>query len=125
MSNVQSLTDRKDLMRRAAERFGHRTPQPHPMDERLTAQSEAAYSAHADRRIPSAASLVDVALSVRASVLGEVLLLENVLTAARERGGIDPGVLELLELVVDHGHEHTVALADTVRALAPVGDAAA
>ncbi|MFD4528413.1 hypothetical protein ACFWP7_31745 [Streptomyces sp. NPDC058470] len=119
MSNVPSLAERKDLIRRAAERFGHREQQPHPLDERLAAQSEAAYAAHADHRIPSAASLVDVALSVRASVLGEVLLLENVLAAARERGGIEPGVIELLEDVVDGGHQHTIALAAGVRALAP------
>lgn len=120
---VQTLADRQALRRRAAELLGYRAPQPHPMDERLVAQSEAAYAAHADHRIPKAASLMDVALSVRASVLGEVLLLENVLAAARERGGIEPGVIELLEDVVDGGHEHTVALADVVRALAPAAPA--
>ncbi len=125
MSNVPSLAERKDLMRRAAERFGHREQQPHPMDERLAAQCEAAYEAHADQRIPQAASLVDLALSVRASVLGEVLLLENVLKAARERGGTEPGVIELLEDVVDDGHQHTIALAAAVRALAPTETAAA
>ncbi|MFE7076925.1 hypothetical protein ACFU96_43235 [Streptomyces sp. NPDC057620] len=125
MSHVPSLAERKELKARAADRFGHRVPQPHPLDERLTAQSEAAYAAHAGHRIPKAASLVDVALSARASVLGEVLLLENLLAAARERGTVDPAVIEVLEDVVDDGHQHTIALADAVRALTPAGPVAA
>ncbi|MFI9176138.1 hypothetical protein [Streptomyces lincolnensis] len=116
---VQSLADRQKLRRRAADRFGYRAPQPHPMDERLAAQSEAAYKAYADRRVPKAASLMVLVLSVRATVLGEVLLLENILATAREHNTVDPDVIVLLEDVVDAGHEHTIALADVVRSLAP------
>ncbi|MFI8194702.1 hypothetical protein ACIF8T_39400 [Streptomyces sp. NPDC085946] len=56
-------------------------------------------------------------LDVRGRVLADVLYLEGVLAGARNRG-LPPELIERLQDAVDHGHELTVLLADTVRAAA-------
>ncbi|MGW8985132.1 hypothetical protein ACWGQ9_21005 [Streptomyces parvus] len=57
------------------------------------------------------------ALDVRGRVLADVLYLEGVLAGARNRG-LAQELIERLEDAVDHGHELTVLLADTVRTTA-------
>ncbi|MCZ4098030.1 hypothetical protein [Streptomyces sp. H39-C1] len=61
-------------------------------------------------------------LDVRGRVLADVLYLEGVLVGARNRD-LEPELIERLADVVDHGHELTELLADTVRTTAAVNAA--
>lgn len=116
---------RRSLMDAAAARFGWRraygdTPD---VDTLLTEQSETAYTKAADHAALATAKNTDAlavqpgVLDARGRILADVLYLEGVLTGARNRG-LAPELIERLEDVVDHGHELTVLLADTVRATA-------
>ncbi|MEU3188652.1 hypothetical protein ABZ707_31315 [Streptomyces sp. NPDC006923] len=116
---------RRSLMEAAAARFGWRrgygtTTQ---VDALLTEQTETAYTEAADHAALATAKNADVlavqpgVLDVRGRVLADVLYLEGVLAGARNRG-LPPELMERLEDAVDHGHEMTVLLADTVRTTA-------
>ncbi|MEU1129578.1 hypothetical protein ABZ383_06885 [Streptomyces sp. NPDC005900] len=116
---------RRSLMEAAADRFGWRraygtTTQ---VDALLTEQTETAYTEAADHAALATAKNDDVlhvqpgVLDVRGRVLADVLYLEGVLTGARNRC-LPPELIERLEDAVDHGHEMTVLLADTVRTTA-------
>ncbi|MEE6269159.1 hypothetical protein V2E29_26425 [Streptomyces diastatochromogenes] len=116
---------RRSLMDAIAERFGsYRVyDDPTDIDALLTAQSETAYTeagdhaALATKKNHDALAVQPGVLDVRGCILADVLYLEGVLTGARNRG-LPPELIERLEDVVDHGHELTVLLADTVRATA-------
>ncbi|MCX5589574.1 hypothetical protein [Streptomyces erythrochromogenes] len=116
---------RRSLMEAAAARFGWRRAYGHTtqIDALLTEQSETAYTEAADHAALATAKHDDVlavqpgVLDVRGRILADVLYLEGVLTGARNRG-LPPELIERLEDVVDHGHELTVLLADTVRTTA-------
>ncbi|MFF7452051.1 MULTISPECIES: hypothetical protein [unclassified Streptomyces] len=116
---------RRSLMDIAAERFGWRraygtTTQ---VDELLTEQTETAYRAAAGHTALATAKNTDVlavqpgVLDARGRVLADVLFLEGLLAGARNNG-LAPELIERLEDVVDHGHELTVLLADTIRTTA-------
>ncbi|WP_331762448.1 hypothetical protein [Streptomyces sp. NBC_01508] len=116
---------RRSLIEAAAARFGWRrayggTTQ---VDSLLSEQTETAYTGAADHAALATAKNTDAlavqpgVLDVRGRVLADVLYLEGVLTGARNRG-LPPELIERLEDAVDHGHEMTVLLADTVRTTA-------
>ncbi|MGI5532523.1 hypothetical protein ACQEVX_35680 [Streptomyces syringium] len=116
---------RRSLMEAAAARFGWRraygtTTQ---IDALLNEQTETAYTAAADHAALATAKNADAlavqpgVLDVHGRVLADVLYLEGVLTGARNRG-LPPELIQGLEDAVDHGHELTVLLADTVRTTA-------
>ncbi|MEV7683219.1 hypothetical protein AB0O64_32460 [Streptomyces sp. NPDC088341] len=118
---------RRSLMDAAAARFGWRrvydtTTQ---VETLLTEQTQTAYTEAPDHAaLATAKNAHELAvqpgvLDVRGRVLADVLYLEGVLTGARNRG-LAPALIERLEDVVDHGHELTVLLADTVRTTAAV-----
>ncbi|WP_329156376.1 hypothetical protein OIU91_42980 (plasmid) [Streptomyces sp. NBC_01456] len=116
---------RRTLMEAAAARFGWRRAygDTADVDGLLTEQTETAYTGAADHAALATAKNADVlavqpgVLDVRGRVLADVLYLEGVLTGARNRG-LPPELIERLEDAVDHGHEMTVLLADTVRTTA-------
>ncbi|MFE3995166.1 hypothetical protein ACFXPW_26225 [Streptomyces goshikiensis] len=116
---------RRSLMEAAAARFGwrHAYGDTTAVDELLTEQTETAYTEAADHAALATAKNSDVlavqpgVLDVRGRVLADVLYLEGVLAGARNRG-LPPELIERLEDAVDHGHELTVLLADTVRTTA-------
>ncbi|WP_331747482.1 hypothetical protein OG365_40680 (plasmid) [Streptomyces sp. NBC_00853] len=116
---------RRTLMEAAAAPFGWRRAygDTTQVDALLTEQTETAYTEAADHAALAAAKNDDVlavqpgVLDVRGRVLLDVLYLEGVLTGARNRG-LPPELIERLEDAVDHGHELTVLLADTVRTTA-------
>ncbi|MFD5341502.1 hypothetical protein [Streptomyces hawaiiensis] len=116
---------RRSLMEAAAARFGWRRAygQTSQVDALLTEQTETAYAQAADHASLATAKNTDVlavqpgVLDVRGRVLADVLYLEGVLTGARNNG-LPPELIERLVDVVDHGHELTVLLADTVRTTA-------
>ncbi|MFF3177941.1 hypothetical protein ACFVQ0_35580 [Streptomyces sp. NPDC057900] len=115
----------RSLMEAAAARFGWRRAygDTTEIDALLTEQTETAYTGAADHAALATAKNDDVlavqpgVLDVRGRVLADVLYLEGVLTGARNRG-LPPELIERLEDAVDHGHELTVILADTVRTTA-------
>jgi hypothetical protein len=112
-------------MEAAAARFGWRRAygQTTQVDALLTEQTETAYAEAADHAALATAKNTDAlavqpgVLDVRGRVLADVLYLEGVLTGARNNG-LPPELIERLVDVVDHGHELTVLLADTVRTTA-------
>ncbi|MEV2255887.1 hypothetical protein AB0I94_35925 [Streptomyces sp. NPDC050147] len=116
---------RRSLMEIAAARFGWRRAygDTTQVDALLTEQTETAYAAAADHtQLATAKNDDELAvqpgvLDVRGRVLADVLYLEGVLAGARNRG-LPPELIERLEDAVDHGHELTVLLADTVRTTA-------
>ncbi|NED07585.1 hypothetical protein G3I55_38810 [Streptomyces sp. SID6648] len=116
---------RRSLMEAAAARFGWRRAYADTtaVDELLTEQTETAYTEAADHAALATAKNDDVlavqpgVLDVRGRVLADVLYLEGVLAGARNRG-LPGELIERLEDAVDHGHEMTVLLADTVRTTA-------
>ncbi|MFD8621444.1 hypothetical protein [Streptomyces sp. NPDC059513] len=116
---------RRSLMEAAAARFGWRRAYADTtaVDELLTEQTETAYTEAADHAALATAKNGDVlavqpgVLDVRGRVLADVLYLEGVLAGARNRG-LPPELIERLEDAVDHGHELTVLIADTVRTTA-------
>ncbi|MCY0947000.1 hypothetical protein [Streptomyces antarcticus] len=116
---------RRSLMEAAAARFGWRRAYADTtdIDGLLTEQTETAYTEAANHAALATAKNTDVlavqpgVLDVRGRILADVLYLEGVLTGARNRG-LPPELIERLEDVVDHGHEMTVLLADTVRTTA-------
>ncbi|MFF5315560.1 hypothetical protein [Streptomyces massasporeus] len=116
---------RRSLMEAAAARFGWRRAygQTTQIDALLTEQTETAYAEAADHAALATAKNTDAlavqpgVLDVRGRVLADVLYLEGVLTGARNNG-LPPELIERLVDVVDHGHELTVLLADTVRTTA-------
>ncbi|SES31473.1 hypothetical protein SAMN04487983_104231 [Streptomyces sp. yr375] len=116
---------RRSLMEAAAARFGWRRAYGHTtqVDALLTEQTETAYAKAGDHAALATAKNTDVlavqpgVLDARGRVLADVLYLEGVLTGARNNG-LPPELIERLEDVVDHGHELTVLLADTVRTTA-------
>lgn len=116
---------RRSLIEAAAARFGWRRAYADTtaVDELLTEQTETAYTGAADHAALATAKNDDVlsvqpgVLDVRGRVLADVLYLEGVLAGARNRG-LAPELIERLEDAVDHGHELTVLLADTVRTTA-------
>lgn len=116
---------RRSLMEAAAARFGWRRAYADTtdVDELLTEQTETAYTEAADHAALATAKNNDVlavqpgVLDVRGRVLADVLYLEGVLAGARNRG-LPGELIERLEDAVDHGHEMTVLLADTVRTTA-------
>ncbi|MEV7160271.1 hypothetical protein AB0N77_37635 [Streptomyces misionensis] len=116
---------RRSLMDAAAARFGWRRAygDTTEVDALLTEQSEAAYTDAADHAALATAKNRDAlavqpgVLDARGRILADVLYLEGVLAGARNRS-LPSEVIERLEDVVDHGHELTVLLADTVRATA-------
>ncbi|MFD6876965.1 MULTISPECIES: hypothetical protein [unclassified Streptomyces] len=119
-----SLT-RRTLMEAAAARFGWRRAygSTTQVDALLTEQTETAYTEADDHAALATAKNDDVlhvqpcVLDVRGRVLADVLYLEGLLTGARNRG-LAPELVERLEDAVDHGHELTVLLAETVRTTA-------
>ncbi|MCX5278167.1 hypothetical protein [Streptomyces virginiae] len=116
---------RRTLMEAAAARFGWRRAYGHTtqVDALLTEQTETAYTEAADHAARATEKNTDAlhvqpcVLDVRGRVLADVLYLEGLLTGARNRG-LAPELIERLEDAVDHGHELTVLLADTVRTTA-------
>ncbi|MEU9197763.1 hypothetical protein [Streptomyces hundungensis] len=116
---------RRSLMEVAAARFGWRRAYADTtdVDGLLIEQTEAAYTEAADHAQLATTKNGDVlavqpgVLDVRGRVLADVLYLEGVLVGARNRG-LPPELIERLEDAVDHGHEMTVLLADTVRTTA-------
>ncbi|MDJ0384989.1 hypothetical protein [Streptomyces sp. G-G2] len=116
---------RRTLMEAAAARFGWRRAYADTadVDGLLTEQTETAYTDTVDHAALATVKNTDVlavqpgVLDVRGRVLADVLYLEGVLTGARNRG-LPPELIERLEDAVDHGHELTVLLADTVRTTA-------
>ncbi|MFJ7200909.1 MULTISPECIES: hypothetical protein [unclassified Streptomyces] len=118
---------RRSLMETAAARFGWRRAYSDTtqVDALLTEQTETAYSEAADHAALATVKNTDVlavqpgVLDVRGRILADVLYLEGVLTGARNRG-LPPELIERLENVVNHGHEMTVLLADTIRTTAAV-----
>ncbi|MEU7553113.1 hypothetical protein AB0B01_12325 [Streptomyces sp. NPDC044571] len=116
---------RRSLMEVAAVRFGWRRAYADTtaVDELLTEQSETAYTEAADHAALATAKNTDAlhvqpcVLDVRGRVLADVLYLEGLLVGARNRG-LPPELIERLEDAVDHGHEMTVLLAETVRTTA-------
>ncbi|MFF7342031.1 hypothetical protein ACFZAT_32605 [Streptomyces sp. NPDC008163] len=116
---------RRSLMEAAAARFGWRRAYADTtaVDELLTEQTETAYTEAADHAALATAKNDDIlavqpgVLDVRGRVLADVLYLEGVLAGARNRG-LPGELIERLEDAVDHGHEMTVLLADTVRTTA-------
>ncbi|MZE72634.1 hypothetical protein [Streptomyces sp. SID5789] len=116
---------RRSLMEAAAARFGWRRAYADTtaVDELLTEQTETAYTEATDHAALATAKNDDVlavqpgVLDVRGRVLADVLYLEGVLAGARNRG-LPGELIERLEDAVDHGHELTVLLADTVRTTA-------
>ncbi|WP_406011674.1 hypothetical protein OG440_41485 (plasmid) [Streptomyces sp. NBC_00637] len=116
---------RRSLMEAAAARFGWRRAYADTTDADglLIEQTEAAYTEAADHAQLATAKNGDVlhvqpcVLDVRGRVLADVLYLEGLLVGARNRG-LPPELIERLEDAVDHGHEMTVLLADTVRTTA-------
>lgn len=113
---------RRSLMDAAA-RFGWRRAHGDTtaVDALLTEQAETAYTEAADHAALATAKNTDAlavqpsVLDARGRILADVIYLEGVLTGARNRG-LPSELIERLEDVVDHGHELTVLLADTVRA---------
>ncbi|MEU3953616.1 hypothetical protein AB0F45_15050 [Streptomyces achromogenes] len=113
----------RSLIDGVAARFGWRRAYDTTteVDALLTEQSEAAYrqaAAHtalATAKNTDALSVQPGVLDVRGRILADVLYLEGVLAGARTRG-LAPELIQRLEDAVDHGHELTVLLADTVRA---------
>ncbi|WP_370424335.1 hypothetical protein AB8O64_36905 (plasmid) [Streptomyces sp. QH1-20] len=122
---------RRSLMETAAARLGWRRAygDTTQIDALLTEQTETAYTAAADHAALATTKNADVltvqpgVLDVRGRVLADVLFLEGVLTGARNRG-LPPELIQGLEDAVDHGHELTVLLADTVRTTATAAHAA-
>ncbi|MFF5654414.1 hypothetical protein ACFY8N_39245 [Streptomyces collinus] len=118
---------RRSLMEAAAARFGWRRAYGHTtqVDALLTEQTETAYGKAADHAALATAKNTDAlsvqpgVLDARGRILADVLYLEGVLTGARTNG-LPPELIERLEDAVDHGHELTVLLADTVRTTAAV-----
>ncbi|MFD9289606.1 hypothetical protein ACFWBV_15210 [Streptomyces sp. NPDC060030] len=118
---------RRSLMEATAARFGWRRAygDTTQVDVLLTEQTETAYTEAADHAALATAKNTDVlavqpgVLDVRSRVLADVLYLEGVLTGARNRD-LPPELIERLEDAVDHCHELTVLLADTVRTTAAV-----
>ncbi|WP_405922482.1 hypothetical protein [Streptomyces sp. NBC_00122] len=118
---------RRSLMEAAAARFGWRRAygDTTQVDALLTEQTETAYTEAADHAARATEKNTDArhvqpcVLDVRGRVLADVLYLEGLLTGARNRG-LPAGLIERLEDAVDHGHELTVLLADTVRTTAAV-----
>ncbi|MCL3998161.1 hypothetical protein [Streptomyces lavenduligriseus] len=118
---------RRSLMDAAAARFGWRRAYDTTteVDALLTAQSETAYREAADHAALATAKNTDAlavqpgVLDVRGRILADVLYLEGVLAGARTHG-LAPELIQRLEDAVDHGHELTVLLADTVRATTTV-----
>ncbi|MEU9943116.1 hypothetical protein [Streptomyces lavendulae] len=116
---------RRSLMEAAATRFGWRRAYADTtaVDALLTEQTETAYTEAADHAALATAKNTDVlhvqpcVLDVRGRVLADVLYLEGLLAGARTRD-LPPELIERLEDAVDHGHELTVLLADTVRTTA-------
>lgn len=116
---------RRTLMEAAAARFGWRRAygDTADVDGLLTEQTETAYTEAVDHAALATAKNADVlavqpgVLDVRGRILADVLYLEGVLTGARNRG-LPPQLIERLEDAVDHGHEMTVLLADTIRTTA-------
>lgn len=116
---------RRSLMEAAAARFGWRRAYSDitQVDALLTEQTETAYTAAADHAALATAKNDDIlavqpgVLDVRGRILADVLYLEGVLTGARNRS-LPPELIERLEDAVDHGHEMTVLLADTIRTTA-------
>lgn len=116
---------RRTLMEAAAARFGWRRAYADTtdVDSLLTEQTETAYTEAADHAALATAKNADVlavqpgVLDVRGRILADVLYLEGVLTGARNRS-LPAELIERLEDAVDHGHEMTVLLADTVRTTA-------
>ncbi|MFH8558906.1 hypothetical protein ACH4FE_35690 [Streptomyces celluloflavus] len=116
---------RRSLMEVAAARFGWRRAYADTtdVDGLLIEQTETAYTEATDHAQLATAKNADVlavqpgVLDVRGRILADVLYLEGVLTGARNRG-LPPELIERLEDAVDHGHEMTVLLADTVRTTA-------
>ncbi|GHH55620.1 hypothetical protein [Streptomyces candidus] len=123
---------RRSLMEVAAARFGwrHAYGDTAQVDALLTEQTEAAYTdgAHhaalATAKNDDALAVQPGALDVRRRVLDDVLYLEGLLAGARNRN-LPAALIERLEDAVDHGHELTVLLADTVRTTAAVHAATA
>ncbi|MEV8529210.1 hypothetical protein AB0451_34565 [Streptomyces sp. NPDC052000] len=121
-----SLT-RRSLVEYAAAHFGWRRAygDTTEIDSLLNEQALTAYTEAADHAALATAKNTDAlavqpgVLDVRGRVLADVLYLEGVLTGARNRG-LDPQLIERLDAAVDHGHELTVLLADTVRTTAAV-----
>lgn len=107
----------------AAARFGWRRAygDTADVDGLLTEQAETAYTEAADHAATAknddTLHVQPGVLDVRGRVLADVLYLEGVLTGARNRG-LPPELIERLEDAVDHGHEMTVLLADTIRTTA-------
>ncbi|WNI27324.1 hypothetical protein [Streptomyces sp. ITFR-16] len=116
---------RRSLKEVAAARFGWRRAygDTTEIDGLLSEQTETAYTGAANHAALATAKNTDVlavqpgVLDVRGRILADVLYLEGVLTGARNRG-LPPELIERLEDAVDHGHELTVILADTVRTTA-------
>jgi hypothetical protein len=114
---------RRSLLEAAAERFGWRRAYgtTTEVDQLLTEQTETAYREAPDHAALATAKNDDAlavqpgVLDVRGRVLGDVLYLEGLLVGARNRA-LPTELIERLEDAVDHGHELTVLLADTVRA---------
>ncbi|MGA5363956.1 hypothetical protein [Streptomyces purpurascens] len=116
---------RRSLIEAAAARFGWRRAYgtTTEVDQLLNEQTETAYRDAPDHAALATAKNTDAltvqpgVLDARGRVLGEVLYLEGLLAGARNRR-LPQELIARLEDVVDHGHELTVLLADTVRATA-------
>jgi hypothetical protein len=119
-----SLT-RSSLLDTAIARFGWRRAygDTTKVEALLTEQAKAAYTngAHhaelATRKNNEPLYVQPGVLDVRRRVLDDVLFLEGLLIGARNRD-LHPELIQRLEDAVDHGHELTVLLADTVRTTA-------
>ncbi|WP_042428064.1 hypothetical protein [Streptacidiphilus anmyonensis] len=96
------------------------TPEP-PIETTLLAQTASAYDAYRDFGT-ARLDVTDIQarlLEARADALYDALGLEALLAKARETGHLNQAVVTALETAVDDAHEHTVLLADAIRATAP------
>ena len=97
---------------------------PEQLRQALLLQTASAYDAHHGFGA-SAFNVDDVQarlLEARADALYDALGLEALLSQVRE-SGLNQNVVAALETAVDDAHEHTVLLADTIRATAQPTDA--
>ena len=94
------------------------------IEQALLAQTATAYDAQ-QGQVTATFTVEDVQarlLEARADALYDALGLEALLSHVRE-SGLTPDVVAALETAVDDAHEHTVLLADTIRATAQPTDA--
>ncbi len=93
------------------------------VEQLINAQTASAYDAARDFAPALTFRSADVQarlLEARAGALFDALGLEALLVQARASGLLDQDVVDALENAVDDAHEHAGALAEAIRATAPL-----